>query len=320
MRIRLMGFVLVAGVALGAIVAVAPVIRGQTKGTDPAPQATRNFALSARPDVQVVGAGGPEIGVTIHDGDKGEGVIINDVRRDGPASKAGVKAGDVIVEFDGERVRSARQLTRLVQETPPGRAVKVGVMRDGKRTDLTVTPEVPASGIWSEQLQADTEKLRRDLREELRDLPRRDDLFQFDGHAYRFRMPAPGQFEILPPEGTSGLFERFAQPSGRLGVTVQELTPQLATYFGAKEGVLVTSVADGSAAAKAGLKAGDVITAVNDQGVKASADLMRLLRESGNGAEVTIAIVRDRKPATVKAKLEPPAETSPRVIRRTIVI
>jgi S1-C subfamily serine protease len=46
------------------------------------------------------------------------------VEADSAAAKGGVKAGDVVVEFDGERVRSARQLTRLVQETPAGRAVK----------------------------------------------------------------------------------------------------------------------------------------------------------------------------------------------------
>jgi serine protease Do len=321
MRImRLMGFVLAAAAVLGVVVAVAPAIKGQTKGLDRSPQTARNFALAVGPDVQVFGAGGPEIGVTIHDGDKGEGVIVNDVRSESPASKAGFKAGDIIIEFDGEKVRSARQLTRLVQETPAGRSVKVAVTRDGKRADLTVTPEIRTSGFWSEQLQADTDKLRQDLKERLRELPERDQLFQFGGNAYRFRMPAPGQLEMLPPEGPLGLIERFTRQSARLGVTVQELTPQLATYFGAKEGVLVMSVTDGSAAARAGLKAGDVITAVNDRGIKTSSDLVQVLREAGNGAEVAIAIIRDRKPTTVKAKLEGPTSSSPRVIRRTIIV
>ena len=39
----------------------------------------------------------------------------------------------MVVEYDGERVRSARQFTRLVQETPEGRTVKIAVLRDGKR-------------------------------------------------------------------------------------------------------------------------------------------------------------------------------------------
>ena len=48
---------------------------------------------------------------------------IETVTPDGPADKAGMKAGDAIVEFDGERVRSVLHFPRLVQETPPGRSV-----------------------------------------------------------------------------------------------------------------------------------------------------------------------------------------------------
>ena len=115
------------------------------------------------------------------------------------------------------------------------------------------------------------------------------------------------------------LFDLSRQPSGRLGVTVQELTPQLASYFGAKDGVLVTAITDGSAAAKAGLKAGDVITAVNDRAVTNSNELVTVLREARDGTEVAIAIVRDRKPMTLKATLGTPAP-SRRVIRRTVII
>ncbi len=61
------------------------------------------------------------------------------------AEKAGIKKGDVIAEFDGERVRGVRHLTRLVTETPDGRTVKAAVMREGKRVDLSVTPD---SGSW----------------------------------------------------------------------------------------------------------------------------------------------------------------------------
>ena len=59
------------------------------------------------------------------------------VRPRRPASKT----GDVIAEFDGERVRSARHLSRLVDRNADGRTVKPAVMREGKRVDLTVTPE-----------------------------------------------------------------------------------------------------------------------------------------------------------------------------------
>ena len=64
---------------------------------------------------------GAQIGVRIADG-MTDGVVIEEVQPDSPAEKAGLKPSDVIVEFGGEHVRSARQFGRLVQETPPGRA------------------------------------------------------------------------------------------------------------------------------------------------------------------------------------------------------
>jgi S1-C subfamily serine protease len=96
----------------------------------------------------------------------------------------------------------------------------------------------------------------------------------------------------------------------RLGVSVDELTHQLAEYFGAKDGVLVTAVTDGSAAARAGLKAGDVITSINGASVTSRDDLVRGLRDASE--DVSIGIVRDKKESTLKAKIEPPARRTPR--------
>jgi S1-C subfamily serine protease len=307
-RIRIIGIVLAAGAILAAVVPAALATGGRAKGTDQQSQPYQSYGLAVGPDLQVLGLGGPEIGVTARDADKGEGVAVTDVRSASPASKAGIEVGDVITEFDGEKVRSTRQLTRLVQETPSGRAVKVAVMRDGKRVDLSVRPEVRSGAVWSDQLQAELDKLRHDLRDRL------------GSGTYLFRSPGNGRLEILPPEGGGELLGGFLQAGGRLGVSVQDLTPQLAAYFGAKEGALVTSVTDGSAAAKAGVKAGDVITAVNDQAIMGSADLVRRLREAGTDAEVTIALVRDHKTIAVKATLESPASRSPRIVRRTIIV
>jgi S1-C subfamily serine protease len=91
---------------------------------------------------------------------------------------------------------------------------------------------------------------------------------------------------------------------GRLGVTVDELTSQLADYFGAKEGVLVTAVNGDSAAAKAGIKAGDVITSINGDRITSTADLIQSLRRA-ESEDVTIGIVREKKEQTLKAKIEP---------------
>ncbi len=212
------------------------------------------------------------------------GVVIDDVRPDSPAQRAGLEKADVVTEFDGERVRSARQFARLVEETPAGRTVHATVLRDGQRRDVQITPE---SGRRAE-ISIDPDRFRADIDELARQMPR----FDFD----------------VPVAGSRG----------RLGVTFDDLTPQLASYFGVKEGVLVTSVSENSPASRAGLRAGDVITAINDRPVRASADLTRAVRDVEDG-EVTIAIVRDKKESTVKAQLEParrPRRRSPVVDRR----
>src|SRR5215208_4277658 len=89
-------------------------------------------------DLTILGGQGGELGVRIADADSG-GVEIQDVQPGSAADKAGLKAGDVIVEFDSERVRGSRQFARLVRETPTGRSVKATIVRAGKRQDVEMT-------------------------------------------------------------------------------------------------------------------------------------------------------------------------------------
>ena len=93
------------------------------------------------------GGDGSYLGVRVSDVEEGaepstaqEGVVVTEVVDGAPAAAAGIEAGDVIVEFDGERIRSARQLTRVVRETPAGRGVGATVFRDGARVNVNVTP------------------------------------------------------------------------------------------------------------------------------------------------------------------------------------
>ena len=111
-----------AAAAIGA--AVAPPLRAQ----GPTPRPARAL--------EVIGGRGSQVGVSVRDvgtDDKAQnGVVVEEVATESPAEKAGIKKGDVITEFDGERVRSVRQFTRLVQETPAGRKAQTVVMRDGR--------------------------------------------------------------------------------------------------------------------------------------------------------------------------------------------
>jgi len=171
------------------------------------------------------------------------------------------------------------------------------VLREGKRVDLSVTPE---SG---------THAGRRIEREFEFKVPPPD---VFAGRPGDDEMMGPGPgsrkffFDVRPPKGGGpGDFMWFAPGRARLGVGIEELTPQLADYFGTKDGVLVTSVEPDTPAAKAGLKAGDVITSVNGKAVSDGGELIEAVQSADDGAEVTVGYVRDKKAATAKATLEP---------------
>ncbi len=71
--------------------------------------------------------------------DRTEGALVGDVIPDSPAEKAGIKRGDVIVKFDKNEVRTMESLPKIVGSTTPGKAVKVEVIRDGKKKVLNVT-------------------------------------------------------------------------------------------------------------------------------------------------------------------------------------
>ena len=86
----------------------------------------------------------------------------------------------------------------------------------------------------------------------------------------------------------------------RIGVSTTQLTKQLADYFGVAggEGVLVTSVADDSPAAKAGIKAGDVITSLDGEKIEDAGDLSRALDKKKEG-DVSLTIIRNKSQRTI---------------------
>jgi serine protease Do len=191
--------------------------------------------------------------------EKAEGALVESINPNSPAATAGVREKDVIIVFDGERVRSAGHLTRLVHETPAGRQVQLSVIRDGRRADLRITPD--AGSTWFDPRFGDT-------------------------------------VDVLVQGVRDGVDS--SRSRSRLGVNVQNLRDDLPAYFGVKSGVLVTSVRPDTPAAKAGLKTGDVITAVNGKPVTSTRDLISALPDSGSAQEVTLTIVREKKEMTLR--------------------
>jgi serine protease Do len=75
------------------------------------------------------------------------GILVADVQKDGPADKAGLKQGDVILQFDGKVMRSVEELRGLVAATPVGKTVPIKILRDGKERVISVTvQEMPSDG------------------------------------------------------------------------------------------------------------------------------------------------------------------------------
>jgi serine protease Do len=281
-------------VASGAGAAFLPPVHGQGPTRAVAPRA-----------LEILGGRGGQIGVTIRDVEESEakagklaaqgGVVIEDVAEDSPASKAGIKKGDIVVEFDGERVRSVRQFTRLVQETPAGRKAQAAVVRDGQRINVTVEPrETDGFNVFG-----DLEGAR-----VLRDFGR-DFSFDIPAPPPRPARPATPAPPAPPAAPAFPDIDTFVWRTGNgLGISVDYLSDQLAAYFGAKDGVLVTSIAENSAASKAGIKAGDIITSFNGSDVAAPSDLRRRTQRLQDGDEFTVGVVRDKKSLTLKGKAE----------------
>ena len=199
------------------------------------------------------------------------GAVVDQVEADSPAARAGLKSGDVIVEFAGEKVRSVAELRRLVRETPLGRTVELRVRRKGAKQTLSATLEARPDTFGPL-----ISRLRDRLWPEV-DMPTYNFPFNFGGP--------------------------------HLGISADGLTPQLAQYFGVKggKGVLVREVEPGSAAEKAGLRAGDCIVQVDSTPVESVMDLHRALAaKPGASREVTLTMVRDHREQAVKVQIEEP--------------
>ena len=122
-----------------------------------------------------------------------------------------------------------------------------------------------------------------------------------NGSGIGFAIPVDALRDVLPQLLTTGTVAR-----GRLGVLIQPVDPPLAKALGlpAAQGALIGQVEPGSAAAKAGLREGDVITRVEQAEVRRSAELPRLVARHAPGSRVTLTYVRDGKTSTASVVLD----------------
>lgn len=208
------------------------------------------------------------------------GAVIESVTPDSSAAKAGLKKDDVIVKWNGEAIESAGEVSRRIRETPAGRTIRLGIVRDGSDTESTVT-----------------------LGERSQYVSRMRDAAAAAVTARPPRVPrAPSQPREPrePREPRIRVADRY-----RLGVSVQGMSPQLAEYFGltGRNGALVVYVYPDSPAAKSGIKAGDVILSIGGQATENPVKVHEALQTKSEGA-VDVRVMRDRQERTLTLQLE----------------
>ena len=169
--------------------------------------------------------------------DNPRGALVSSVVHNGPAERAGIKAGDVVLRYDGKEINHANDLPLLVAGTPAGKTVSLSIFRDKKITTLAAA----VGQLKDEEVVAsNTEK-------------------------------------------------------GDLGLTVEEISPEIAENLGLNNGhgVVITAVEPDSPGDETGLQPGDVIREINRKPIRDLADYRKAMASAGQGQNVLFLVQRE---------------------------
>jgi len=229
--------------------------------------------------MEIRGGRRPRLGVLLKSeesrGTDSLGVVIDGVTPSGPADKAGLKAGDIITNVNGEslamrssrwreRTSPSRRLIEWTRDLKDGDTVKVEYRRgEEKRTATVIAKDLPA-----------------------------------DGFAYGFSTDSlPFKFE-MDPMALGDMFTRMR--GGWLDMELVALTPELGEYFGTTQGVLVVRAPRDGAI---NLKSGDVILKIGDRSAGSPQQALRILHSYEGGETVQFEVMRQKKRITVSGKV-----------------
>ncbi|WHO80895.1 Do family serine endopeptidase [Rhizobium leguminosarum] len=222
--------------------------------------------------------------------DTAKGALVAGVIKGGPVDDGSIKAGDVILKFDGKTVSEMRDLPRVVAESTVGKEVDVVVLRDGKEQTVKVklgrledSDQAAASDDAAPDGSQDDGVITPDPGEN-------NDMDQPD--AGDQAQPAPD----TPDQHKGQVSPDAATPKNVLGLSLSLLSAETRKAFGIAEsvdGVVVTEVTPGSASAEKGLKPGDVIVEVAQEFMKSpdavAAKVQALKQEGRRNAQLMIA-------------------------------
>ena len=187
--------------------------------------------------------------------DDAHGALVASVSENGPAAKAGIKAGDIILKFDGRKINEMRKLPRIVAETEVAKRVDVQVWRNKKRQDMTVKlgelEKAEKEGMFDTG-NADTTEEKPDVADQKID--------ELDMSVSR----------IVPRlRETYGLAEKT-------------------------KGVVITNLPAKSKAAEKGLQEGEVITEIDQQDVLAPEDITKAIEAAKKEDRKSVLLLVDR--------------------------
>ena len=218
------------------------------------------------------------LGVSIWTNEEDQVEIIQ-VEKDSPAEMADLEEGDIVVRFDGDEVADKEMLAKMIRMKKPGESVTIRIEREGETQDIKVRlGELTEETVWS-------------------DFERK----------FPMLFTPKGKFEVMPtPEFTRPEVFRFGFAHRKfIGVGIQELTPELAEYFGIDKGtgILISSVDKDGPADKAGLKVGDVIIAADGDRLERSQDLVNHIQDKEKGDKIKIDYIRNKKKGTLEVEV-----------------
>jgi serine protease Do len=196
------------------------------------------------------------------------------VDHDAPAGKSGLKVHDVILQLDGQPVENAEQLKHRLLDMPSGRTVSFLINRNG--TSLTISVQL-----------CDREELEQKAWSQHKTVP---------APAPPVRSGFSQTFVGAPSTAVTGILDTVMPKGLYVGAELNPVRTQLADYFGVSSGtgLLVENVDYQSPAARAGLKAGDVVVKVESQQMTSKGDWVKAIR-SHRGHLVLVTVMRNKQ-------------------------
>jgi C-terminal processing protease CtpA/Prc len=258
------------------------------------------------------------------------GVIVGMVENGSPAANAGIRPNDCLLAVDGRPIVNRLQFFQMLMVARPGTKIRLSLLRDGSQRELEVEVgrRLSQAMVQRQRLFDEAEALLRSADENRRmaeeALAKGDEkaaarfreiestLRQMsdDNRAWVEKELREGRISEPIAVQSFNLNMTLSAKRYQLGLTVVELSPQLAGHFKAGSGgLLLSEVRPGGAAEQAGIKAGDCLVQVDGRPIATPADLNRAIDQavvnSGPGGlvELTLGIVREQAPLTLVVRL-----------------